>query len=84
MGEFTTDDVKGLAEKLQALELTAGEAAALEALVAAGETAEVQGYNLTVKDDVHPIRPSLGLSPSRLVNITMRPSTSVVINHEEQ
>lgn len=82
MGEFTTDDVKGLTEKLQALELTDGEAAALEAVLAAGETPDVEGF--TVKVDVHPIRMGVNLSPSRLVNITMRPSTSVVINHEEQ
>ncbi len=84
MAEFSTDDVRSLAEKLQGLDLSDGEAAALEAVLAAGESPEVEGYNLTVKDDVHPIRLGVNLGPSRLVNIAMRPSTSVVINHEEQ
>lgn len=80
MADFSKDDVRSLSEKLQGLDLSEGEASALEAVLAAGEAAaEVEGYGLNVKDDVHPF------GPSRLISITFRPRPSqVVVNHEEQ
>lgn len=53
MGQFTQDDVRSLAEKMEQLDLTEAEASALDALIPVAPEPEVSGF---VKCDVHPVR----------------------------
>lgn len=86
--EITQADIDGLAAKLAALDLTAGEAATLELALAgaAADGAEVEGfyyrYELTnLRDDEAPTSPRLRsdavksrLDPLRGFNIGMPPT----------